>query len=370
LPFTPAGIVDNIDAFDSLADTIANPPPDKPLSGAIGRAGQKYCDYLGALPGAASGLLGPGMGVGALLCDPYWKDKNYSPPVEGPPFTGGQCAGVLYRIVYSWSLTRLNCNGSAATPLTSGGNITLNNRVGPISWADTSVYNACGDGRRSDGSITLTSASNTDKIGAALGAGYITSITINIAVSRMDNAPDTCGNPTGPAFRPGPSPPPRPTFPPGEEPGVDPDGQPFFVVPDIPGPIVTEPPIEVPPPSTGPGEPGGDPGPPEGESGAPVTATPGDDAEGEADEGKELVGLRVDIVTFPPNANPVAPGLYRGVCYAFMGNDSGLDLDPAGALIGDGQLILAERPRLTKWRVTANIGYNLSVTPYYRTIET
>jgi hypothetical protein len=49
-----------------------------------------------------------------------------------------------------------------------------------------------------------------------------------------------------------------------------------------------------------------------------------------------------------------------------MGDDAGLDHDPAGAMLRDGQLVLAEREGLTKYRVAANPGYNLTVTPYWR----
>jgi hypothetical protein len=52
-----------------------------------------------------------------------------------------------------------------------------------------------------------------------------------------------------------------------------------------------------------------------------------------------------------------------------MGDEDGLDHDPAGAMLRSGQFVLAERNYLTKWKVTANDGYNLSVTPYYKDAE-
>jgi hypothetical protein len=52
-----------------------------------------------------------------------------------------------------------------------------------------------------------------------------------------------------------------------------------------------------------------------------------------------------------------------------MGDENGLDHDPAGAMLRSGQLVLAERDGLTKYRVSANVGYSLTVTPFWRTPE-
>jgi hypothetical protein len=92
----------------------------------------------------------------------------------------------------------------------------------------------------------------------------------------------------------------------------------------------------------------------------------GGEEEGEAPEGKELWALKIDITSFPETPNEYAPGVYRGVCYVYMGDENGLDHDPAGAMLRDGQLVLAEKEGLTKYRVAANPGYNLLVTPYWR----
>jgi hypothetical protein len=110
---------------------------------------------------------------------------------------------------------------------------------------------------------------------------------------------------------------------------------------------------------------GSDPGQPEG--GTPGSTGEGGDEEGEAPPDKELWALKIDITAFPLRPNEYAPGVYRGVCYVYMGDENGLDHDPAGAMLRDGQLVLAEREGLTKYRVTANLGYNLTVTPYWRT---
>jgi hypothetical protein len=110
---------------------------------------------------------------------------------------------------------------------------------------------------------------------------------------------------------------------------------------------------------------GADPGVPA--VGTATTASGSGDAEGDAPEGRELWALKIGINSLPARANEYAPGVYRGVCYVYMGDGNGLDHDPAGAMLRSGQLVLAEKEGLTKYRVTANIGYNLTVTPYWRT---
>jgi hypothetical protein len=82
-----------------------------------------------------------------------------------------------------------------------------------------------------------------------------------------------------------------------------------------------------------------------------------------------LVGLKVDVLEAPPFAREFAPGIYRGAAYIYMGGDAGLDQDFAGSMLSDGQFVHAEKDNLTCWRVRANTGFRLRVTPYYREVE-
>jgi hypothetical protein len=112
--------------------------------------------------------------------------------------------------------------------------------------------------------------------------------------------------------------------------------------------------------------------PPPGDVGSPGASEAtgiGGEAEGEAPEGEVLVGLALDLVSAPPSPKLFAPGVYRGAAYVFMGTDAGLDMDYAGSMLKDGSFIFAEKDNLTKWAVTANPGYNWSVTPFYREAE-
>jgi hypothetical protein len=82
-----------------------------------------------------------------------------------------------------------------------------------------------------------------------------------------------------------------------------------------------------------------------------------------------LVGLKFRIVQVPPHAREFAPGVYRGAAYIYMGGDDGLDQDYAGSMLRDGQFVFAEKENLTCWRVDANVGFKLVVTPFYREVE-
>jgi hypothetical protein len=124
-------------------------------------------------------------------------------------------------------------------------------------------------------------------------------------------------------------------------------------------------------PISGGGATGAPAGPPPGggQPGEPVETGVGGDAEGEAEDGEQLWALKINIIAFPPNPNEYAAGVYRAVCYVYLGDSNGLDHDPAGSMVRDGQLVLAERDYLTHWQVAANDLYNLRVTPYYKPME-
>lgn len=375
LPTDPNGLIDNIEAFDDLGAIIANPPTDRATTGAIGQSGQKFCDFLGATPQEALNLLGPGYWGGVLLCKPYWDSQSYDPPVEAPPFFGGQCAGSEYRPLGTYT------NTNAAAGPTGIRNWRLNTTVvGPISGfvpAGTPTGTSWGFLSASNGGAPFGNAVDTGNGKPIFGPNNTSGPSVmrsagapTITDVGLQFGPDNCGSPPA-ALEPGDSPPPTPVFGPGEGPGVGPNGKPFFTVPDIPSPITGGEPVGIgDQPEGSPGGPGTPPpGPPGGTEGNPVDTGAGGEGDGESEEDEELVGLRIDILSTPPNAPQYGDGLYRAVCFVFVGNENGLDLDPAGSSMRSGQMVLAERPRLTKWLVSANVGFNLRVTPYYRKIE-
>lgn len=336
-------------AFDSVADAIANPDPSRPLRNAVGGAGRGYCNALGALPGLYGELLRNTQGVPSLLCKPYWDKNNYSAPTDVPPFAGGQCA-TNYRV----SVVRGAPSNSVSNPAS------LANIVGPVvSMTVTFIGNfqyrmvVTAQNLVPGGQLIHTQNILANEAPPKFGA-----------LVRNDGQPDDCGNVPGDLF-PGPNPPPTPApFPPGQEPGVDPDGQPFFFVPPIPPVIPGGDPTTVPPIVPPPGGGGNPPGPAE-----PGDSEDGTEPEGEAPPGKEIYAVVVDFLSVPPFAREIEAGLYVSPCRVFLGTDFGLDLDEAGRAMRSGQAVFAEIDGLTKWRVSASVGFILRVTPYYREME-
>ena len=288
IPVPTAGdvITGGAKAFDDLAGLIANPPANRPLEAAIGSAGRKYCDFIGALPGNASGLLGLGLPLQALLCKPYWDGAGYSAPVVNPPpFSGGQCVGASYTVRVNVFIDGVN-------------------QGGPFPFTGTGPF--LGARRTDTGNVQrwdMVFASGAQQIGSS-GTSQVWTITY-VSVVRNGGLPDNCGNLPG-VIGPGPNPPPTPTFPAGQQPGVEPTGQPFFFVPPITPPIpgnpvdVPDPPYEMPP--TGGGGPTVPPVAGDEESGSD-----GDNEFGAPPAGERWVGCCIALGTLPVGTGTV-PG--------------------------------------------------------------
>ena len=349
---TPDQVRQGVNAFDELADTIANPPTDRPLQGAIGQAGRRYCDFVGARPTEAFGLSAPISATTALLCKPYWDGEGYDPPEPGDlPFSGGQCVGVSYVV----NIVDMTVDGPFGPPRNVSGTGPV---IGPIRVVTDNTA-AAGVEFASGPVFTLSGAAARIREPNILG------------IARQDGLPDNCGDPDA-DFEPGENPPPTPTFPPGQEPGFDPDGQPFFFVPPIDSPIGGDP-IDVPEqPDPDPGSPGDDTPTDPGEAGDSEDTDAGGEASGCAPEGSELTGVFVEIIEFPENAarfqnNQRQP--FRGAGYIAMGWPDLLGVDMSGGVINLEQFFHAQQRGITCWRVTANTGFELRCTPYYRELN-
>jgi hypothetical protein len=322
---------------------------------------------VSATPEAAQGFFPSSFGTFGLLCKPYWDRNDFSEPVPEAPFTGGQCTGD-YVVTYSASADQKTCTTGVV-------NATRNRASGPVGTTFvgpiTAVYlrgnveTNCGFGSydiviKSNGGATTSSFNVFSP--TTTGTAQLVVTSFNVSVARVGGG-DTCGNPER-DLRPGPRPAPAPTaYPTGQEPGEEPDGSPFFFVPPIPNPITGEDPIEPPvvaPPGGGGGG-GSPPGPAEEGDG-----DEGTEPEGEAPEGKEIYALVVDFLTVPSYAREIETGLFVSPCRVFLGTDFGLDLDEAGRAMRSGQAVFAEIDGLTKWRVSASVGFVIRVTPYYR----
>lgn len=360
-------ITGGFNAFDDLADTIANPDPSRPLRNAVGSAGRAYCNAIGSAPGLYGDVIRNVQGIPSLLCKPYWDRNAWTPPQPAGGFRGGQCSA-LYTVnldIPDFRFRRVVCSTGVVEFEGNPQNQGLANVQGPIQriFPKVTGTGSCGPNGYV---LAIIDANGTERLGGTLATATSTRrieiIKFEPKVVRSDGSPDNCGDKPGP-LEPGPNPPPPTTFPPGEEPGIDPDGQPFFFVPPvppvIPGIDIPDGPVIGPPPGGGGG--GNPPGPAE-----PGTPGEGTEPEGEAPPGEEIYAIVVEFLTVPAYAREIEPGLYVSPCRVFLGTSFGLDLDEAGRAMRSGQAVFAEIDGLTKWRVSASVGFTIRVTPYYR----
>ena len=325
-----------------------------PLADAVRAVSQFNCrQWARADKSAFSARVNAG---NSALCNPYLSDIGMLPD-EGdmaPGFPGGQCA-----VQYVVSAIEVLSNG---TRVPTGQQTFLLGPISSITRVQTGTFQARFDvvGAVATGSVTIN-------YGVGGNASYD-------GPTRTDGNPDNCGS-SAPFYTPpgsttgGPSPDTNISI---DIPGIGPIT--VTVTPNAEGnPVVcyeeVDVCIEIPisggdgteaPPAPPPGS---------GEPATPIDTGVGSDAEDEAPPDKMLWALKINILEFPPEPNEYAPGVFRGVCYVYIGDSAGLDHDPAGAMLRDGQLIFAERDYLTKWRVASNSGYNLRVTPYYKKRE-
>lgn len=145
---------------------------------------------LGGLIAAGSGVGFPALAIAGVvgvarkssdqICSKSTPTPAYSPPPSAP-FSGGQCAGVNYRITFFGSVTP----AGGGTPLT--GNLGSVTRLGAVSGAGVSD-NATDWLLGATGSNGLAYATNFQK------TFWQAPVLSGIGVSRLDGLPDTCGS--------------------------------------------------------------------------------------------------------------------------------------------------------------------------------
>jgi len=342
-----------------IADTAPAPPVYRAAKAMTRQACRAWARGSTPIRGpVADAVYGP-------LCEPYLDSIGEMPgdgSLNPPDFQGGQCPARYTVIADRYSL---------ATGALSQANQVLNsNALGPlslVSGGNDPPPGGCTTGTFSPGTRMVTGGGDTFTVSGS-GCSEFHPQFRNIRVTRNDGLPDDCGS-LPPTYTPPVTVPGLPPLPPVQldVPGVgpigvnvefNPDGTVTVTLPDLGievtkgDPSDTRPPGELPPGDQG------DPGP-----AAPVP--PGGSQEGEAPDGFVLVGLRISNLVAPDSAPRFAPGVFRGVCYIYMGGSDGLDQDFAGSQVRDGQFIFAERQNLTRWRVAANVGFSFTVTPYY-----
>lgn len=124
-------------------------------------------------------------GLGALLCDLPTDNLQ----AAEPPFTGGQCPGVNYRINWSWSAPGFNSGPQTA------------DRVGPLGFSRAGTGSLdCGPGGGTYNVYTVTEATGNAPVSLAAGCDAVLN---NLTVERLDGQPDNCGDPPGEYPTPG-----------------------------------------------------------------------------------------------------------------------------------------------------------------------
>lgn len=266
------------------------------------------CNFYAATPGAARLLFGPAGPIVDLVCQPYFDNSVYSGPrPTEETIPGGQCSGVLYVVTGTLTAVLSDCNGGTNTVVI---NIPSTSTLGPIE-----ITRAVGPQNRCSGklpgniSFSLKGFSSPgvpetkNLTGVSASTSGVISAQLNPIITPTAPGLDNCGGASGDLV-PGDFPPPAPTFPPGLGPGVDPDGQPFFWMPDIPTTNPDGPPIN--PEPTPP--PGGGGGPTESPvAGDPEDGTPGDEDFPEPPEGRRWVGCCIKLTAIPGGTGTV-PG--------------------------------------------------------------
>lgn len=375
------GVADRLNrALDDVSSIVQNPAsvvaddnltaaPLIPLRETARAACRQWARVGVGQSSLTDGVMGP-------LCSDYLDDIGEAPlPGDiAPPFEGGQCA-VLYRSVGSLDFTTLICSTGTNAP----GSVDATTDFvlqGPLSNLRTVLSGAgpCGP-------TTVTLIVDTAAGPAQLAFfqnpsnNSVRNPSFNGSFEPAPGQPNDCGNPppdyVPPTSAPG-LPPYSPTVPlPGFDSPVNvdfdfnPDGTISVSLPDLD--VSADIDLN---PTFGGGGGANDPAP--GDQGAPGSGGStgaGGEAEGEAPPNSVLTGLKVNSIVTTREVSEFAAGIVRGVAYIYMGGDAGLDLVPAGAVLRAGQFVNAPLDYLTKWRVNANVGFEIDVTPYYREIE-
>lgn len=304
-------------------------------------------------------------------CGPYLESIGENPTDGelGLPFEGGQCAGTYYFVLMRFYNPTTGAVSGENTfegfgPVSIG--VSGNQEPGPGNSCLTGQQYYPGRDLRFNGTPRVS-----------FGGGCAVRKTWEVvSITPRGDEPNNCGNP---------------------EPIYERPRRPINLPPIIPilvnltgigelnvnvevnldGSITVESPtlnveVNLPPPGGGDGGGGGGGGgdvPPPGTPGPPADTGDGGAAEGEAPEGQELVGLRVEVLESPIGVNTydrVAVTVYRGIGYVRMGYPGRLALDMGGAAVISPQFFFAPVRGLTNWEVRANNGFINRVTPFYR----
>jgi len=368
---TPGGILQRVvdelpnffrDGVDQLVTGEGEYIRSGQPQGTVGKVGQaiarSFCRQYGADPSAAK--FGNAERI-ENACRPYLDDQDPDKGARiGLPFEGGQCPAGYNIAVEEWDFS----TGSFVAVTT----LSVNGPLVSLTRTQTSAFGYL--------FVALGTAGSTQSVTRQAIFGNLPRFG---PITLQSGLPDNCGDPPPVVTQPrpiaDPTPPPFRFNPDGDinvNVGVDvlPNGT---INVNVGGPSFN---VDLFPPSPGGGT--GGPGGGNDPVGGPGTAGGSTDTglggvdDGSAGAGEELVGVLVQVLSAPANANRFfnnAAVVYRGAYYVAMGYPGRLGLDMSGGTAESLQFFHAQQRGLTDYRVRANVGFNLRVTPYYRNIE-
>lgn len=168
------------------------------LLGAAGTYARNFEGILDAIaPGEGLPVASPASGVSAaygLLCN------RTPPPLQNPPpFTGGQCAGVLYDVTYSYDFRSGIATAPPGTVTPNTGTSRVTGKVNGVR-ANNSEFLAFGELLTDGGTVNIGGGSSGFSNNVRVENERITNIV------RVGGAPDNCGDPPPPPVTPDPDP--------------------------------------------------------------------------------------------------------------------------------------------------------------------
>lgn len=381
---------------EQVGEFIAN-GPDTGLPGHVRNQYRKRCDQFANLPTWVE-VLGTGSaGTMRRMCTPYWDAGGFDgPEVAPPPFTGGQCAGVLYNISATVTATS-PFTGAVFTTTSSVARAGPIQAVIPTALVNRSVCTLPGgaSGFRTFSNIRLRITVTANGISAPAPSTVIPgdwgpstctlnpaepndlAVLTNLVITRADGLPDECGN-LPDTVRPGPNPPPDPGPTPGPEPTTDPDnpfGPPLLPIPPYIDPVFGPTDIGDPDPDGGGGGAGGGdglPGDPDAiadPAGSTGAGPDGADVDfGEPPEGRIWVAAIIEADVDSRLGNIPGTGPAQTVYPSVIGNGSLIYDGARGSnnrITSDSTVIARETTALvlTGCRLQAQPGVTLTVSP-------
>lgn len=336
-------------------DAAGNPNDTSPRANTVRAA----CDWSASKGGLVSGA--PWV---QATCRPYWNDNpDYDVPEEPEvPFTGGQCAGVLYTVTGSVTGDRGNGQEIISSWNASG-------RPGPIALVTFELDSGTGGV-----DIDLRDGNNAvirQLTGTFSSFGDLQFSNTNV---REDGQPDDCGDPEGVPI------------PPVDVPGLPPDGTPIDVSPPgWTGPPITitfspdeDPyaPIDTP---FGPGDVFAPPGQPpqSGPGSEPLPPSEGDDVAGGDPSGEEetpgleaVIGYSWEFPNIPSDRGGVAGKVPR-TFFEALGTIQLKLQDPDGGRYYDRQYVIRESRGsvFRKDETVSVVGVSWAVKPSFGVVQ-